>query len=173
MHTTPRPWHALFFDPRTPELVAYVIAEVCAALPQATRWWPAGVPTVRQQRARARALLRTRAEFNTSPPVNEAVAWWEPGWQIPRTPREGSLADQLAFIDARMRVHLVRVKPRIAAVPELETAHSHVDHDKQTPRKARRQQATASKPAKKKRKTPRTAAQRKSRGRSGKRRDRR
>src|SRR5262245_4134268 len=78
-------WLPRLLDPETPPLVQQLMAELVAARSDETLCWGAGVPTRRQQRARARALLRAAAAANVSDTrAPEAQAWWNPGWHPPR-----------------------------------------------------------------------------------------
>jgi hypothetical protein len=113
---TPEPgegWWTILLDPASWPLMCEVIIEVRAALPigytlAGVVLWESGVPTVRQQRARARAIRRARAELvqhvsEVSP--DQDAAWWKPDYLMPPITKPGK--ERTAFVVSRMQFHLV------------------------------------------------------------------
>jgi hypothetical protein len=104
-------WWSVLFDRKTPDLIRQVVIEVRAALPIGYRvgpilLWPPGVPTIRQQRARVRAIRKTLAELLRAPAVSpeQVAAWWKP--DFPLRPVDLPAKARTAFVIDRMQHHL-------------------------------------------------------------------
>jgi hypothetical protein len=115
-------WWTILLDPTSWPLMCEVIIEVRAALPIGYQLgdvllWGAGVPTVRQQRARARAIRCVRAELLQVRDVSsdEAAAWWKPDYPMP--PDTWSAKERTAFTVRRMQFHLVHEEPLVREEP--------------------------------------------------------
>jgi hypothetical protein len=82
-------WLAWFLNPKTLPLVRQLIAELVAAQSVPTPCWSAGEPTLRQHRARVRALLHAASDANVlDARASQPQAWWKPDSRPPSCPRE-------------------------------------------------------------------------------------
>jgi len=121
-------WWAILLDRTSWTLMCDVIIEVRAALPIGYQLggvllWDSGVPSVREKRARARAIRRTRVELMQVSDVapDQDADWWKPDYPIP--PSRWSAKERTAFAVRRMQFHLRHNrKLPLDATPPLDAA---------------------------------------------------
>jgi hypothetical protein len=115
-------WLTVLLDPKTLPLVRQLVAELVAAQSAPTPCWGAGEPTLRQHRARVRALLRAAGDANVlDARASQPQAWWKPDWRPPSCPREWHPVELYAwFIRHVRRILQGQVVPR-QRQPQLET----------------------------------------------------